>query len=296
MGGLSRFNSPMTRRDFLKSLGGMAASAALPGVPGAAPAVPAAPVPKFVTDPHLLSGFSEQIGASGSGKWATTWMDEWQEVEGMTGDELRNYIRGLNLHRANATLPQQSLTAGSDFKVGQYTWNKHTQQWHPTVAFQGENPWSFKYRYLEPGSPIPHDALEMDPDGAFGHLIEGPYDQEHFSNPMEMGKQLMDDWHRHKAWEFQEDGPDKKEMHDPEYRKRYIEHATKNRLAPGGRPETPRSLMDSGLPTGNVAIPGADDAGSLPTMIGRLRRAQKPAATGIMSLAPLLLAPQGEEQ
>ena len=297
MGGLSRFNAPMNRRDFLKSLGGMAASAALPKIPDftpAAPGLPAAPVPEFVTDPSVIYGFGEGIHSTG-GKYANVWLDGYDpEVESMSGNVLREFLKQLNLDKAGRTTPEPHPSG----KVGHYAWNRTTEQWHPVVKMPGKMEGTFKTRYLEPGSAIPENAFPVDYDTPWEHMITPEFEgtTEMFQSPADWGKQLTEEWHRHKAWEFSQKGPDKSEMQDPEYRDRYIKHATENRLAPGGRPETPKTLMDSGLPTGNVAIPGADDAGSLPTMIGRLRKARKPAATGIMSLAPLLLAPQGEEQ
>jgi len=286
----------INRRQFMKTLLGTAASAAMPGLPkilDAAPGLPAAEVPEFVTDPKMLSGFSQGLTTQG-GKFGQVWVDgDWPEIEGMSGKGLDNFIKRMGLDRASETLPAHIHESD---KVGAYTWNKYTRQWHPTVAFPGQRPNSYSYRYLEPNSPIPENALPFDPDGAWGQMPYLNQEYDMFDSPADFGKQLLSDWRYHKEWEFRQDGPDKKEMHDPEYRDRYIRHATENRLAPGGRPETPKALMDSGLPTGNMAIPGADDAGHLPSVIGRLRRYQKPAATGIMSLAPALLAPQGEEQ
>lgn len=285
----------ITRRDFMKTLLGAAASAAVPGVPlntsliqmpGAAKAQP-----QFITDPKIIQGFSGGMKTMG-GEGARVWLDDshWYETDGMQTDWIKEGLRQMHLDEATAKIPRQMVE-----NSGPYEWNYVTKQWHPVARFK-PNPNIIQSKYLQPGSPIPEDSVSMFDGWGSSDASEWEHATEFYRDPLEFGQQMMDAHYREKMWEAQRKGPDKEEMKDPEYRDKYIEHATKNRLAPGGKPETPRSLMDSGLPTGNVAIPGADDAGSLPSMIGRLRRIQKPAATGIMSLAPALLAPQGEEQ
>lgn len=302
MGGLSRFAAPMNRRDFLKSLGGMAASAALPNVPG----TPDAPLTaglgaaglddgvRYVS-PEIMPGFSNGIRTGGywyPKVYSDAPLDEY--MMGMPPSEVKKYLQDIGIGRASANFRDIKALDRDGQGMGDLAWNDITKQWHQVVRMPSDNPNVLNYRYLEPGSKLPAEAADWFP------TLES-YDDfrdstELFDSPGQLGNQLLKQSYTDAARTARRQGPDKAEMKDPEYRKRYIEQATRDGLTPGGRPETPRALMDSGLPTGNMAIPGADDAGSLPSLIGRLRRAQKPAATGIMSLAPALLAPQGEEQ
>ena len=302
MGGLSRFSSPMSRRDFLKSLGGMAASAALPGVPGTPDAqlpgaLPAAGLDDGVryVSPEVMPGFNNGIMTGGYWNpkvYYDSPLDEW--LSDMPPSQVKRHLQDMGLGKASSTFRDIKALDRDGQGMGDLAWNDMTKQWHQMVRMPSGNPNVAQYKYLEPGSKLPAEATDW-----FGSLEE--FDDfrdgtSFFDSPGELGNQLLKQSYTEAARTARRQGPDKAEMKDPEYRKRYIETITEDGLAPGGRPETPRALMDSGLPTGNVAIPGAADSGDLPTLIGRLRRAQKPAATGIMSLAPALLAPQGEEQ
>ena len=292
----------MSRRDFLKSLGGMAASAALPGVPGTPDAqlpgaLPAAGLDDGVryVSPEIMSGFGSGIRTGGY--WnPRVYTDAPLEdyLYGMPPSKVKNALSEMSIGQASANFRDIKMLERDGQGMGELAWNSISKQWHPVVRMKHDNPNVFNYRYLEPDSKLPAEATDW-----FDSLDQFDMfnaETQFFESPAQMGNHFLQDSYRVAADQARMDGPNKAEMKDPEYRRRYMEKIKQDGLAPGGRPETPRSLMDSGLPTGNVAIPGAADSGDLPTLIGRLRRAQKPAATGIMSLAPALLAPQGEEQ
>lgn len=225
----------MNRREFLRSVGGAAATAAIPKLPGSPAISAAAPVPEFVTDPKMLTGFRD--GLSSFGDLSQYWVHaDYPEMEGLSHKAATNLVRRLGLERAGqAPIP---LTEARPEGVSHYAWNRYSQQWHPVVRMPSGRPNVTQLRYLEPGSAVPAEALSPESMGDLAEMWEGMRmgDTEFFDTPEAFGKYLMEDWRKSKLWDMRRKGPDKQDMsQDPELRERYVQQAQRTGIAPGGR-------------------------------------------------------------
>lgn len=226
----------MNRREFLRSVGGAAASAAVPKLPGIeAPAAGAAV--KFVDDPKMIHGFRDGLSSFGDMGYGGYWVDaDYPEMEGLSHKQATAVIRRLNLERA-AQAPQPLQEARPE-GVSHYAWNRYSQQWHPAVRLPTDRPNVTRLRYLEPDSAIPPEALSPESFGDLAERWQGMEmgDTDFFQTPEAFGQHLMEDWRRHKLWDMRERGPSKEDLsQDPELLERYAQQAKRDGIAPGGR-------------------------------------------------------------
>lgn len=272
----------LNRRDFLKRTATAAGAAAIPGLPSI-------PVPELtkaagldpssILSPALERGFDTIYGQIVSnGKDAMLW-----------GGDLENLSKSeVERLKAVMTEARERMPLMPEGKFSYY--NTLTKQWHQRAAvpLHGSSPGqSNQWKSNPPPDNIsstpwlkagqsPPDGLEyaggryqpwMDEDFASSAYTDGTLTKpglpflNHTGIPGPARNQidsLLSDWraHQRQLKEFYRQNRGE----SPEAEQRYIESLADLGLTPGGRYEEPAIAQDSGLPTGQIGLPGSESS------------------------------------
>lgn len=304
----------MSRREFLRRVGGAAGAAALPTLPAIAAVpsqIPADPFAEALAQlarmkipPALERGFRLPGGAEilASGGDAHMWGPE--DLFGMTKEEMQQTKAAMEA--ARAALPSAP-------KEGISYFNHLTGQWHRQANVQTK-PHSWEFSYLRSGEEVPSAIVEASKDfepwlpediSSFrftdgtltkpGMPFKRAISQSGYpSQTGEVGpartqiENLTRDWREAQTQLLEAAKNDP----TPEGRKRYQEQLDTLGLAPGGRYSMPPALQDTGTPTGLMSLlddpsAPADDIQPNKLWQGRYPKGMYRAAAG-SALAGLL--------